>query len=692
MPAYPPSRRDGIVDDYFGTAVPDPYRWLEDGDSPETLAWVEAQKAATEAFLSGVQSRSRIRERLVGLWNYEKYEIPTVRGKLFFHRHNSGVQKHSVLYVSEGADGTPRILLDPLAFSADGSVGLQDWDPSPDGKLLAYALCDSGSDWSTLRIRDVGAGTDYPDRLDGCRPMPPAWLRDGSGFYYLRAHVPVDGAARTDVIGAPGIFFHRAGTAQENDFAVFDAMPDKPNRYLYATPSADGTWLVLLVWEGDTSGNDVYLKDLRDPKSSFLPFIHGIDSGFIYAGNQGDLFFLNTTHGAGRGRLVAVRRDQPDPGAWIELIPEDPSRAVMEEVVYAGERSEDGCFLALWSRHAASAVSLHAPDGRKIHDIELPGLGTVEGFKGQPDGTEIFYSYKSFDCPPAIYRLNARSGVSTLFRGPRLDFPLADYVVERVFYPGKDGTMVPLFIMHRKGIVLDGRNPAILYGYGGFGVSLTPWFWPGYLPWLEMGGIYARANVRGGGEYGEEWHDGGRRENKQNGFDDFIAAAEWLVAGGYTKPERLAIEGGSNGGLLVGACLCQRPDLFGAALPGAGVMDMLRYQNFTVGAAFADEYGTSATPDGFRTLIKYSPLHCVRRGTRYPAVLVSTGDSDDRVVPAHSFKFTAALQSCQSGDAPILLSLIRDMGHIGGRSSQDSLIEAEADKLAFLVKTLGMDD
>jgi len=683
---YPATRRDeGTVDDYFGTKVADPYRWLEDDTSEETKAWVAAQNAVTFAFLADIPEREAIAERLRALWNYEKFGLPVKRGVRCFYSHNSGLQAQSVLKVAEGSGpgAIESVLLDPNLLSEEGLVSLNSWNPSPDGDLLAYALAEAGSDWVTWRVREVSTGKDLPDTLRWSKFGEAAWLGDGSGFFYVRYAEPTAGSELTGVNRAGWIAFHRLGSAQADDEVVF-ARSDEPELFLGATTSDDGAWLVLSLQEGTNYENRIWTRDLRVPGSPVLPLLDANDASYVYLGNSGDRFYFRTSRGAPRGRVIAVDRGRPEESAWLEPVPEGKGREVLEfGCLLAGGR-----LLLHWLRDVASALTIHALDGTLVREVELPGLGSLTGISGRADDEEGFCSYSSYDRPGSILRLDLSTGASSLWRAPRLDYPFEELLVEREFYASKDGTRIPLFIVRRKDLVRDSGNPTILYGYGGFSISMSPYFRLGLLPWFERGGILAVACLRGGGEYGKDWYDSGRLANKQNVFDDFIAAAEHLVAEGWTSTPKLAIEGGSNGGLLVGACLDQRPELFGAAVAEVGVMDMLRFHRFTVGWGWKSDYGSSETREGFDILHAYSPLHNLREGRSYPATLVVTGDHDDRVVPAHSHKFTARLQACQGGKAPVLTRIETDAGH-GAGLPLPKVIQSVADTLAFLVKVLG---
>jgi len=681
--AYPPARRGDQVDDYFGTKVADPYRWLEDDNAEETKAWVKAQVQFTDSWFSAVPTRPAIRERLTRLWNYERFSVPSKKGKRYFYSHNSGLQPQAVLYVTDDPMREGRVLLDPNTLSKDGTVALAGSAVTDDGTLVAYAISDAGSDWITWRVREVATGKDRADEIRWSKWSGASWRKDGGGFYYSRFDAPEPGQELTASTKNQKLFFHRLGTPQDQDELIY-ARPDQPEWGISGDVTDDGRWLVISTSHGTRPETAIYLLDLSRKGASIEPLLDKMDASYEVVNCEGDTFFVLTDKDAPRKRLVAIHRGQAEATAWKELISEAPGTDVLEQVTLVGER-----FVATWMRDARSAVTVHDLAGKKVTDLALPSVGSVGGFGGKRTDLETFYIFTGFLAPPTIYRLDLKTLASGVLRKPALAFDDAAYQAEQVFYPSKDGTRIPMFLVHRKGLVLDGKNPTLLYGYGGFDISLTPWFSISTAAWLELGGVYAVANLRGGGEYGKAWYDAGRLEKKQHVFDDFIAAAEWLIDRGYTSAPRLAIEGGSNGGLLVGACLTQRPDLFGAAILEMGVLDMLRFHRFTGGFAWTSDYTSSETSEGFEVVIKYSPLQNVKPGTHYPPTLVITADHDDRVVPAHSFKFAAALQAAQAGPAPILARIETRAGHGAGKSTQQA-IEERADVLAFLVRIFGL--
>jgi prolyl oligopeptidase len=677
---YPPSHPDPtVVDVYHGQAVPDPYRWLEDLDSERTRAWIEAQNQLTFDYLQRIPARQRLLERLTQLWNYEKYSQPFKEGGRYFYFKNDGLQNQSVLYTQESLEAEARVLLDPNTLSEDGTVALSGIAISRDGRYLAYGLSRSGSDWQEWKVRDIETGEDLPDHLRWIKFSGASWTLDGQGFFYSRYDEPPPGREYESANYFQKLYYHRLGTPQSEDLLVYHR-PDQKEWGFAGGVTEDGNYLIISVWRGTDPKNLLFYKDLRDPNSPVVELIREFEANYSFVGNDGSRFWLLTDLNAPRRRLVAI--DLDNPGQVQEVIPE-------AEETLQGVSLINNQFVAFYLKDAHTQIKTFALDGTYLGAIPLPGLGSASGFGGKRYDTETFYTFTSFTTPPTIYRYDFTTGRSTLFRQPQVDFDPQAYEVQQVFYPSKDGTRIPMFLVHRRGLARTGDHPTLLYGYGGFGISLTPSFSVGLVAWLEMGGVYAQPNLRGGGEYGEAWHQAGTKLNKQKVFDDFIAAAEWLVANGYTNPSKLAISGGSNGGLLVGACLTQRPDLFAAALPAVGVFDMLRFHKFTIGWAWISEYGSPEDPEEFKALYAYSPLHNLKPGTAYPATLITTADHDDRVVPAHSFKFAAALQAAQGGSQPILIRIDTKAGHGAGKPTT-KLIEETADRWAFLVEVLGI--
>ncbi len=716
--SYPPARQSDQVDALHGVAVADPYRWLEDTDSPETRAWIDAQNALTFGWLAGIPERPRMTTRLTELWNYARFGVPFKEGGRYFWYENSGLQNQSVLHVQQGPTGRPRLLLDPNTLSSDGTVALTSSVPSENGRLLAYGVAKSGSDWQEIRVRDVDTGRDLADTVRWVKFSGVSWTKDNKGFFYSRYAEPVAGNPLLNANKFHKLFYHRIGRRQSSDELVYDRV-DQPDWRFSGEVSDDGQYLIIHVSEGSAGSNRLYFKDLASPgrpriNAPVVRLIDRLEASYEFVGNNGTEFVLRTNKSAPRERLIGVDIDNAREDNWRTLIPE--SKDLLQAADFVGDRlvtrylqdaqasirfylvpdealrgagrpqGQGGTRRA----GAGSTISGGARGGpyRLERELQLPGPG-MASFSGDRGDREMFYSFTSYLYPSTVFRYDIRTGVSTTFRAPRVDFDPSLYETKQVFYQSKDGTRVPMFITARKGLALDGNNPTILYGYGGFNISQTPGFSISNLLWLEMGGVYAVANIRGGGEYGREWYEAGTLARKQNVFDDFIAAAEYLQRERYTSPRKLAISGGSNGGLLVGAVLNQRPELFGAALPAVGVMDMLRFHKFTIGWAWTSDYGSPDKPDEFPALRAYSPLHNIRRGGRYPATLITTADHDDRVVPGHSFKYAAALQAAQGGPAPILIRIETKAGHGAGKPTSKQIEEA-VDKFAFLVRALGM--
>ncbi len=684
---YPPTHKGDTIDDYHGTKIADPYRWLEDDNSAETKAWVESQNKVTFGFLETIPERAKIRERLTKLWNYERFGVPYREGGRYFFTYNSGLQNQRVLLVADSLTGKPRPLLDPNKLSADGTVAITDSVPSDDGTKLVYGLQRSGSDWEENRVRDVETGRDLEDVVEWVKFSTPSWAKDGSGFYYSRFDAPKPGADLTGKNEFQKLYFHKLGTKQSDDVLVYERR-DRADWGLNGSVTDDGHFLIIHVSQGTDPKNRTFYEDLTDPQAKVVELLNDFDASYDFIDNDGPVFFFETDLEAPRSRVIAIDIRKPHRANWREVIPqaEEPLKGV--SVVH-------GQFICQYLKDAHSQVKILEWDGKAIRaklvrEIALPGLGSAGGFGGKRADTETFYSFTSFTAAGSIYRLDLTTGESMVFRAPKVDFQPAGYETRQIFYRSKDGTRVPMFLTHKRGLKLDGQNPTLLYGYGGFNIALTPSFSIANLVWMEMGGVYAMANLRGGGEYGSKWHLDGIKAKKQNVFDDFIGAAQWLITEKITTPAKLAIAGGSNGGLLVGACLTQRPELFGAALPSVGVLDMLRFHKFTIGWAWKSDYGSSEEPEGFKTLHAYSPLHRLQPGLRYPATLITTADHDDRVVPAHSFKFSARLQECQAKDGPPVLIRIETKAGHGGGNALSKVIEETADEWAFLVRALGM--
>ena len=679
---YPNTERVEQSDRYHGIEVRDPYRWLENPDSESTKDWVAAQNKVTTSYLNTIAAKEKIQQRLTQLWDYEKYGSPFKRGQRYFYFKNDGLQNQSVLYTLESLEEAGEVLLDPNTLSEDGTVALSGLSISDDGQWLAYGLSTAGSDWVEYRVRNITTKEDSSDRLQWIKFSGTSWTKDNQGFYYSRYDEPNEQTKLEDVNYYQKLYYHRLGTEQAEDTLIYHR-PDQKEWGFDGSVTEDGKYLVISVWQGTDRKNLVFYQDLSQPESEVVELISEFEASYGVIENDGDTFWVRTDLDAPRGRVIAIALSNSDKPNWQEIIPE--AAETLKGVGLLNDR-----FVTNYLKDARSQINIYDLDGTLVREVELPGIGSAGGFGGKRYDTETFYTFTSFTTPATIYRYDMKTGESKLFRQPKVDFDPDDYQTQQVFYPSKDGTKIPMFITHKKGIELDGNNPTYLYAYGGFNISLTPSFSISNLVWLEMGGIYAVPNLRGGGEYGEAWHQAGMKDKKQNVFDDFIAAAEWLIDNRYTSNQKLAIAGGSNGGLLVGACMTQRPDLFAAAIPAVGVLDMLRFHKFTIGWAWCPEYGDPDNETDFKTLYAYSPLHNLKEGTEYPATMITTADHDDRVVPAHSFKFAAALQAAHQGDNPVLIRIETKAGHGAGKPTS-KIIEEAADKWAFLVANLGME-
>lgn len=679
--SYPKTRKVDQTDTYHGVTVADPYRWLEDDNAEETKAWVEAQNKVTFDYLGKIPWRTAIKDRLTELWNYERWGIPSKRGGRYFITRNDGLQNQSVLYTMDSLTAEPKLLLDPNTLSADGTVSLSGTAVSEDGRLMAYGLSTAGSDWQEWKVRDITTGKDLADHIRWVKFSRASWKKDGTGFFYSRYDEPAEGAKLTKVNYFQKLFFHKLGTPQSDDVLIYERN-DQKDWSFSGHVTDDGKYLVIHSGQGTDPKNRILYKDLTQPESPVVELLMAFDASYDFIDNDGSLFFFKTDLNAPRGRVIAIDITKPQRDNWKELIPQ--SSETLDGINLVADR-----FVAEYLKDAHSVVRTFDVAGKPTGQIDLPGLGSAGGFGGQRRDRETFYSYTSFTAPGVVYRHDFDSGKSTVYRAPNVKFDRDGFETKQVFVASKDGTKVPLFISHKKGQKLDGNNPTLLYGYGGFNISMTPGFSVSRIAWMEMGGVYVVANLRGGGEYGEEWHEAGTKLKKQNVFDDFISAAEWLIANKYTSSQKLAIQGGSNGGLLVGACMIQRPDLFRAAVPAVGVMDMLRFHKFTIGWAWKSDYGSADDAAEFQALHAYSPYHNLKPGVKYPSTLVTTADHDDRVVPAHSFKFAARLQECHQGDNPVLIRVDVKAGHGGGKPTA-KIIEEQADVMAFLVKELGM--
>ena len=677
---YPAARKADQVDDYHGVKVADPYRWLEELDSEETRTWVEAQNKLSFGFLESVAARTPLKDRLTKLWNYEKYGIPLKEGNRYFYTLNSGLQNQAVLYTVTSLDAQPQMILDPNTLSADGTVALSAMQVSPDGKHLAYSLSASGSDWQEWKVRDVETGKDLSDHLKWVKFSGASWTSDSKGFFYSRYDEP-----KGDTLKATNyfqkVYYHKLGTPQSEDVLVYER-PDQKDWLFGATVTDDGNYLIISVYQGTDVKSRVYFKDLKAKDAAVVKLLDEFDAAYYFIGNHGTKFWFQTDLDASRGKVIEIDTTNPARNNWKVVVPE--SKETLQSSTFVNNR-----FILNYLKDAYTQVKIYETSGKLVTEVAFPGIGSASGFGGKATDKETFYAFTGFTTPTTIYRYDMVTGKSTIFRQPKVDFNPADFETKQVFYTSKDGTKVPMFLTYKKGLKLNGNNPTYLYGYGGFNISLSPAFSVGNLVWMELGGVYAQPNLRGGGEYGEDWHQGGMKLKKQNVFDDFIAAAEWLIANKYTSTPKLSIGGGSNGGLLVGAAMTQRPDLFGAALPAVGVMDMLRFQKFTIGWAWVSDYGSSDNAEEFKALYAYSPLHNIKPGASYPPTMITTADHDDRVWPGHSFKFAAALQAAQGGDAPILIRIETKAGHGAGKPTS-KIIEEIADRWAFLVKTLDM--
>jgi prolyl oligopeptidase len=681
----PHARTVDTVTDYFGTRVADPYRWLENTDAPDTKAWVDSENCVTFAYLARIPERARIRERLTKLWNYERFGLPAREGGLYVFSKNDGLQNQSVTWWQPTLAAEPRVLLDPNTLSSDGTVALTSWDVSHDGRWFGYGTAAAGSDWNELHVRAIATGRDLPDTLRWIKFSGLSWTHDDAGFFYSRFPAPV-GNALTSVVQNQKLYYHRLGTAQAADRLVYER-PDHPDWGFDGSVTEDGRYLIIYVSLGTDSRNRIYYFDLGSARRPHVAgrvvrLLDDFDATYTFVGNRGPVFYFFTNLDAPRGRLIAIDTRRPDRRHWTEILPQTDQ--VLSDVTLVGGR-----FVADYLVDAHGRLAVFTAAGRHVADVALPGLGTVAGVSGRADGPEMFYAFTSFLFPTTIFRYDVATGAGTAWKAPHLDFDPAAFETEQVFYPSKDGARVPMFLTHRRGLAMDSANPVLLTAYGGFDISNLPYFSPANAVWLELGGTLALANIRGGGEYGEAWHQAGMHEHKQNVFDDFIAAAEYLEREGWTRPAKLAIQGASNGGLLIGAVEDQRPDLFGATLPAVGVMDMLRFQKFTIGWAWVTEYGSSDSASQFPYLYRYSPLQNIRPGTHYPPTLVTTADHDDRVVPGHSFKYAATLQAAQGGPAPILIRVETRAGHGGGMPVAKQ-IDLVTDEWTFLVKNLGM--
>ena len=680
---YPDTRRVDHVDIYHGVEVADPYRWLEKDvrAAEDVAAWVAEQNKVTFVHLESIPEREAIRKRLTELWNFERFTYYAKAGGRYYFSKNDGLQNQYVLYRMDSLEDEPRVLIDPNAWSKDGTVALMGSVFSDDGRYVAYGRAESGSDWQTIRVMEIESGDVLEDAIKWVKFSTPSWTEDGEGFFYSRFDEPKEGAAFQGLNLNQTVYYHRVGTEQAEDVLAYER-PDHPDWMLGAEATEDGRYVIITAQVGTDARHRIFYKDLSEPYGIPVELIDNFDHEYTFVGNDGPVLYFQTNLDAPRRRLIAVDLREPESEHWSEIIPQ--AKETLESVSLIGN-----LFVASYLKDASTQVKIHTMNGEFVREVDFGMIASADGFTGKRGDTETFYLLSSFTLPPSIYRYDLITGRSTLMRRTTVDFDPEEYEVKQVFYTSKDGTRVPMFLSHKKGVKLDGSNATLLYGYGGFDISLSPYFSITRLAWMEMGGVLAIANLRGGGEYGEAWHKAGTKLQKQNVFDDFIAAAEWLIEQEYTQPSKLAIQGRSNGGLLVGAAITQKPELFGAALAGVGVMDMLRFHKFTAGRYWTADYGSSDNPEEFNALYAYSPYHNLDKGVSYPATLVTTGDTDDRVVPGHSFKFISRLQYAQAGKAPVLARIETRAGHGAGKPTS-KLIEETADEWAFLVKNLGM--
>ncbi|MEI7597118.1 MAG: prolyl oligopeptidase family serine peptidase [Bacteroidota bacterium] len=676
---YPVSKKENVVDNYFGTEIADPYRWLENDTSAETGDWVKRQNAFTNNYLDAIPYRNNIKERLTKIWNYEKFSTPFKEGNYFFYYKNSGVQNQSVLYIQSDLKSEAKVFLDPNTLSNDGTLSLGEIKASNDGKYMAYTTSKAGSDWNEIMVREIPSGKELKDHLKWIKFSDIAWK--GNGFYYSCYDTPEKGSELSAKNEYHKVYYHKIGTDQSEDQLIFENKKF-PLRNYTAQTTDDEKYLILYETE-TTDGNSIFIKDLTAEKSDFVKIADGFNFEYSVIEDINGKLLIKTSDNAGKYKLIAVDPKKPERSAWITILPEK-EKEVLTSVLVINNK-----IIATYMKDAASKSFVYDLNGKLIHEIILPTIGTVGGFSGKKDEPFAFYSFTSFTYPNTIFKYDIESNKSEVHQKPTVDFKPEDYETKQVFYTSKDGTKIPMFIVHKKGLKLDGNNPTLLYGYGGFNISLTPSFGASRLILLENNGVLAIANLRGGGEYGEAWHKAGTVLQKQNVFDDFIAAAEYLIKEKYTTPAKLAIQGGSNGGLLVGACMTQRPELFKVAFPAVGVMDMLRFHKFTIGWSWVGDYGSSDDATQFKYILGYSPLHNLKKGINYPATMVTTADHDDRVVPAHSFKFAATLQEKQTGNNPTLIRIDSNAGHGAGKPTA-KVIEEYTDIYSFMFYNMGI--
>jgi prolyl oligopeptidase len=681
-PAYPAAQRGDQVDQYHDIKVFDPYRWMEDVDSPATRTWVEAEAKLTSDYLAAIPGRERLARRINEIWNFERWTAPQKQGAQWFYLHNDGLQNQSVLFTSAGPEEPARVLLDPNALAKDGTIALIETGFSDDGHLMAYGLSEAGSDWEVWRVRDIASGNDLTDEIHRAKFTTASWRKDGGGFYYSGYSAVPGGESLKAPSQFHKVFFHKLGTPQSQDRQIY-VRTDDADWFVRGQVTDDGRYLIITANHGTDVKNTLLVEDLSASDSTVKPIIADPNANYTFIGNVGSTLYVQTDDDAPRFRVVAIDVARPERAHWRSIVPE--SKDTLYGTTLVGHQ-----LIAQYLHDAHSVVRRYAPDGKEMGELQLPGLGTTSGFEGRIDDAVTYYSYTDYTTPVSIYRLEIRTGQTALWRAPRSNaFKPSEYETKQVFYPSKDGTRIPMLVTARKGTALNGQNPTILYGYGGFNASLLPQFSPAVAAWLELGGVYAVANLRGGGEYGRAWHEAGMKTHKQNVFDDFIAAAEYLTAQHWTSPQRLAILGASNGGLLIGAVVEQRPELFAAAVAQVGVMDMLRFREFTVGKGWEADYGSVDNKDEFKALLAYSPYHNVRPNIAYPPTLILTSDHDDRVFPAHSFKFAAAMQNADPHGNPILIRIDLRAGHGAGKPVSKRVDEV-ADYYSFVLNAMGL--
>jgi prolyl oligopeptidase len=676
---YPPAPKSNQVDDYPGAKVPDPYRTLEDADAPATQKWVEEENKLTFSWLGKLPGREAIKTQLTSLWNYERFGSFYKAGPHYFYTRNSGLQNQSVVYVMDSLNGTPRVFLDPNTYRADGTAALNGHSVSSTGKYYAYAIAQAGSDWNEWHIRDIVSGKDLPDLIHWVKDSEPTWLRDDTGFYYSRYPEPPAAQLLTAAALNEKVYFHKLGDPQSADKLIYER-PEHPNWGLFPSVLEASPYMLITIYQGIEGKNTLAYLDTSHANSRVTDLINKIEFAYSPIAAVGSVVYMQTNDNAPRGRVIAIDLTHPERANWKQIVAERPE--TLDSVQMA-----DGKLLLSYMKDAHSTAQLVTLEGKPISEIEMPGMGTAVWSPAQLHDKEMFYGFSGFTIPPGYYRLDLSTGKSTVVRQSKVAFDASAFETKLVFYPSKDGTKIPMFLSYRKGLKLDGQNPVMLYGYGGFNIAVTPQFSVPFAQWMEMGGVFASACLRGGSEYGEAWHQAGMRAKKQNVFDDFIAAGEWLIANKYTSTPKLSIYGGSNGGLLVGAVLNQRPDLFGAAMPAVGVMDMLRFQKFGFGTQWVGEYGKPENPEDYKVIRAHSPIHNIRKGTKYPPTLITTADHDDRVMPGHSLKYAATLQTAQEGPAPILIRIETRAGHGAGKPTS-KLIDEWADRFAFLKDSL----